>query len=167
MAQSSLATDWQYYHLPVNPPHGTETPKTVKKVSQRTYINKRQLYTKLALLGFLYALLLVTLCMQSATLGYQIEKLESDIQTLETENHRLDFQIAAKSSLGRVEWVALTQLGMYKPISGDRGASLAMAAPAQAATAGGHTLQSPTTLSWREQLMDKITGSWSRLAQNN
>lgn len=162
MAQTSCAREWRQYALPEAPTCARVVRKTVKKVN-----NKRKLFIKCACLTFGYSLLLVALCIKSATLGYQIEKLEADIQNLETVNHRLDYQIAEKSSLSRVEWVAVTQLGMYKPVSSNKEASLAMevkAEPIQVASTS-HSSQQQKSLS--QKLLDKVYNSWSQLAQKN
>lgn len=161
MAQSSCAREWQRYSMPEVPIRQTRVKKTVIKVN-----HKRKLYIKCACLGFGYAMLLVTLCIKSATLGYQIEKLEADIQNLETANHRLDYQIAAKTSLNRVEWFASSQLGMYKPISSEKAASLAMEVKSQPITVASNSGSQPVT-SLSQKLINTMYSSWSRLAQNN
>ena len=66
---------------------------------------------------FAYALVLVYLCIKGSTLGYQIVELEKDIQQLETANHRLEYSIAEKCSLGYVE-IAAQELGMEKAEQG-------------------------------------------------
>lgn len=162
MAQSSCAREWQHHSLPETPIRQTRIRKTVKKVNL-----KRKLYIKCAFLGFGYAMLLVTLCIKSATLGYQIEKLETDIQNLETANHRLDYQIAAKTSLNRVEWFAASQLGMYKPISSEKAASLAMDLKSQPISVASNTSSSQSETSLSQKLKNTMYSSWSRLAQNN
>jgi len=157
-AESSCARDWRTFELPDTNNSGRIVRKTVHKVN-----NKRKLFIKTAFAVFSMALLLVFLCIKSATLGYQIEQLELDVQNLETANHRLDYQIAEKSSLARVERVAVTDLGMYKP---DSKTSIAMdvkAEPVQVASAA----TTPTDdKNISQKLLNKMYSSLSRLAQN-
>lgn len=85
---------------------------------KRTYtrVNGKRLFViKSAVLLFAYALVLVFLCIKSATLGYQIVGLQKQIENLETANKRMEYQIASQTSLQRVEEVAVKELGMSKP----------------------------------------------------
>jgi hypothetical protein len=66
--------------------------------------------------------------MSSSSLGYKIERLEKEIQNLETSTYRMEYQIAQKTSLDRVSQIATTDLGMYKP---DSSKSIAMAVKAE------------------------------------
>ncbi|MDD2619084.1 MAG: hypothetical protein PHC92_00215 [Syntrophomonadaceae bacterium] len=84
--------------------------RTVKKVDGR-----KSLLLKSSMGIFLIALIIVYLCMKSSTLGYQIVSLENDISKLETAKQQMEYQIAQKSSLQRIENVALNELGMCKP----------------------------------------------------
>lgn len=78
--------------------------------------NKRKkLLGKLGIGLFLYGIFLVGLCIQSASLGYQIIQLEKDISGLQTENDRIEYRIAQLTALPRIETVAQTELNMYKP----------------------------------------------------
>ena len=91
----------------------------VKKV-RRTYRKSNpqgKVFVKAAVALFAYALVLVYLCIKGSTLGYQIVELEKDIQQLETANHRLEYSIAEKCSLGYVE-IAAQELGMEKAEQG-------------------------------------------------
>ncbi|MGI6413864.1 MAG: hypothetical protein ACOXZ5_09565 [Syntrophomonadaceae bacterium] len=83
--------------------------KTYRSVDQ-----KKVFLIKVGILAFIYAVLLVYLCIKGAVLGYQIVTLENDIKSLEAANGRLEYQIAEKYSLDRVEQIAVQQLGMYK-----------------------------------------------------
>ena len=58
---------------------------------------------KLSVIVFAYALLLVYLCIKSATLGYEIVGLENEINKLNTENNRMEYAIAQNSSLNIIE----------------------------------------------------------------
>ncbi|MEN6461219.1 MAG: hypothetical protein ABFC94_07625 [Syntrophomonas sp.] len=84
--------------------------KTYKKVN-----TKKRFVIKAGVLLFIYALVLVFFCIKSAALGYQILALENSIQEIETANKQMEYQIAQKSSLQRIEKVAAKDLGMYKP----------------------------------------------------
>ena len=91
----------------------------VKKI-RRTYRKSNpqgKIFVKAVVALFAYALILVYLCIKGATLGYQIVELEKDIQQLETANHRLEYSIAGKCSLGYVE-IAAQELGMEKANQG-------------------------------------------------
>lgn len=158
-AESSCARDWRAYDLQDTVTSERIVTKTVNKVN-----HKRKLLIKTAVSVFGFALLLVFLCIKSATLGYQIEKLELDIQGLETANNRLEFQIAEKSSLERVAQVAVADLGMYKP---DTKTSIALgikAEPIQVATAAVTTTDDNNI---SQKLLNKMYSSLSRLAQNS
>jgi cell division protein FtsL len=85
---------------------------------KRTYtrVNSLRIFCiKTGIFLFGYALLLVFLCTKSAALGYQIVALQKDIHNLETDNKRVEYQIASQTSLQRVEAKAVKDLGMYKP----------------------------------------------------
>jgi cell division protein FtsL len=62
-----------------------------------------------------YAVFLVFLCIQSATLSYQINSLEKDVSQLQTSQNRMNYQIAQAQSLDRVQKIAEQQLGMSVP----------------------------------------------------
>lgn len=98
---------------------GLETqPQTRTRMVRRTYSSynaKRAFVIKTGIILFAYALLLVYLCIKSATLGYQIVDLQKQINTLETDNKRIEYQIANATSLERVEEYAVKELGMCKP----------------------------------------------------
>ncbi|NLB89334.1 MAG: hypothetical protein GX790_08970 [Syntrophomonadaceae bacterium] len=76
---------------------------------------KRKILFKFGILAFVYALILVYLCIKSATLGYQIVALEKELEQYEAANARLQYAIQEACSLERVEQIAMNQLGMYKP----------------------------------------------------
>jgi cell division protein FtsL len=115
---------------------------------RRTYTRvngKRVVVVKAAVLLFAYALVLVYLCIKSATLGYQIVDLEKQIDNLETSNKRIEYQIATETSLQRVEKVAVKELGMYKP---DTSSVLQIAAqpePVKTTEASGGTVSKQHT----------------------
>lgn len=86
----------------------------IKRVYKKTKSPKPTLI-KVGLALFVYALLVVYLCIKASTMGYEIVRLEKDIDKLQTANHMLEFRIAEQISLDRVEMLATTQLGMCKP----------------------------------------------------
>lgn len=47
--------------------------------------------------------------------GYTINSLKADIDTIENQNHRLTLEIEEKSSLKRIETLAISELGMIAP----------------------------------------------------
>ncbi|MEQ8200141.1 MAG: hypothetical protein ABRQ24_01840 [Syntrophomonadaceae bacterium] len=158
-AQSSAARDWSYRQIPVETPRIEKARRTVIKVN-----HKRKLYIKAALAIFTYALLLVALCIKSATLGYEIERLQQEIQGMTTANQRLEYQIAEKSSLPYVEQAAVKQLGMYKP---DVKTSIAMAAPVEPVSVAANTYADVDYTSVSQKLLNNLYASLSRLAANN
>lgn len=160
-AESTYARDWNTSDLPVEVRSRRRAKRTVNKVN-----NKRKLYFKSTAIVFGYALILVFLCIKSATLGYQIEQLQKDVQNIETANHRLEYQIAEKSSLARVEQVAVAQLGMYKP---DVKTSIAMSVPTEPVQVAGTSTTTTTTAdkNLSQQLLNKMFASLSYLALSN
>lgn len=97
-------------------PSSIVEPRT--KVIKKTYkkVNgKRKFVLKIAALAFIYALILVFICIKSATLGYQIISLEQDIKGYEASNNRLQYSIQENSSLDKIELMAVNDLGMNKP----------------------------------------------------
>lgn len=85
-----------------------------KKTAVKTN-KKKNVITRLSIIVFAYALLLVYLCIKSATLGYEIVSLENEINRINNENHRLEYAIAQNTSLEIIENKAMTQLGMISP----------------------------------------------------
>ncbi|HRY12183.1 MAG TPA: hypothetical protein P5309_01310 [Syntrophomonadaceae bacterium] len=158
-AQSSAARDWNYNQKLAESPRTVKARRTVLKVN-----HKRKLYLKASFAVFAYALLLVALCMKSASLGYEIERLEQEIQAMTTANQRLEYQIAEKSSLAHVEQVAVNQLGMYKA---DAKTSIAMAAQAKPVSVAANTYADVDNMSLSQRLLNNLYASLSRLAANN
>ncbi len=89
--------------------------RIVKKVVKKKANKRKKLLGKLGIGLFLYGIFLVGLCIQSASLGYQIIQLEKEISGLQTENDRIEYRIAQLTALPRIEAVAQTELNMYKP----------------------------------------------------
>ncbi len=158
-AQSSAARDWSYHPLPVQEPKKIRATRTVYKVN-----HKRKLYIKSAVTIFVYALILVALCIKSATLGYEIEKLEQEVQSITTSNQRLEYQIAQESSLAHIQQVASVQLGMYKP---DNQTAMAVKAVEEPVSVASNDNSSNNDLSVSQRLLDNLYASLSRLASNN
>jgi len=159
-AESSCARDWSVYDSPqaVTSERKVRSTKTTYKVNY-----KRKFYIKSAVMIFGYALILVFLCIKSATLGYQIENLKQDIQNIETANYRMDYEIAEKSSLDRVESVAVAELGMYKP---DSKSSIEMEVKAEPVKVASTKASAAENDSISQKLLNKMYNSLSRLAQN-
>lgn len=92
--------------------------KTVKKNPKNNHkknSNKKKMLVKFAGIAFIYALVLVYLCIKSASLGYQIIALEQELKDYETVNARLQHDIQGVCSLDKVEEIAINDLGMHKP----------------------------------------------------
>lgn len=62
-------------------------------------------------LGLLYTFMAAKITMG----GYTINSLKAEINTIETQNHRLTLEIEEKSSLKNIENIAKTKLGMIAP----------------------------------------------------
>ncbi|MGR6836194.1 hypothetical protein [Syntrophomonas erecta] len=95
----------------------TKSTRQVKRVYTRRNTHRAWLI-KIGICIFIYALVLVYLCIRGAVLGYQIVSLENDIRGLETANHRMEYEVEVKTSLEHIEQVASTQMGMVKPEKG-------------------------------------------------
>lgn len=106
----SYASSANSFDIPEQATRTTTIKRTYTRVN-----GKRLFVIKSAVLLFAYALVLVYLCIKSATLGYQIVELQKQIENLETANKRMEYRIASQTSLQRVEKVAVKELGMYKP----------------------------------------------------
>jgi len=136
-------------------------PRARKSVKTRISNQYRKLIVKCGFFLFAYAVLLVFLCAKSASLGYDIERLNKDISKLTTANHRLEYQIARYSSLSRIEKIAATELGMQKADLHNSIAVKVQPKPVQVASSQKET----TNLS--EKPLYKIYTSLSHLAQNS
>lgn len=158
-AESSCAREWRAPDLHEKVIKGRIVRKTVHKVN-----HKRKLLIKTAISVFGFALLLVFLCIKSATLGYQIEQLNLDIQSLQTANNRLDFQISEKSSLANVERIAVADLGMYKP---DAKTSIVMQVKAEPVQVASSAVTTADDKNISRKILEKMYSSLSRLAQNS
>lgn len=122
MVQASQArqVEFQYSYAQVQ-----EQPlRRIKRVYKKSNSRKTVL-VKTGLALFVYALLVVYLCIKVSTMGYEIVRLEKDIDKLQATNHMLEFKIAEQISLDRVEMLATQRLGMCKP---DRSKCIAVAA---------------------------------------
>lgn len=98
--------------------YAPEPAREERRQSRKALTNRnarRNMMIKLSVIVFAYALLLVYLCIKSATLGYEIVGLENEINKLNTENNRMEYAIAQNSSLDIIEEKAITQLGMIIP----------------------------------------------------
>ena len=97
-------------------------------------------------------------------MGYQIDILQQDVQNIETSNQRIEYQIAERSSLARVEQVASAQLGMYKP---DVTTSIAMDVQPEPVQVVAASTDATDDMSLSQVILNKMYNSLSRLALNN
>ena len=91
-------------------PEQTSPKQRIKK--RWKYKNK---FLKCCFLLFLYAGLLVALQLKGSMLSYDIIGLRQEISSLQTANHRIEFQIQQLSCLARIEAIAVTELNMVMP----------------------------------------------------
>jgi len=156
-AASKYSDDWRQ-EIQIQPELSRQQiTRTTRKVNQH-----RKIMVKCALVLFAYAVLLVFLCSKSAGLGYEIEGLNKEIQSLETDNHRMEYMIAQGNSLSRVEQIASNQLGMQKA---EMNNSLAMeieSEPVKLATKSTNAASNK----FSQKPLHKIYSSLSHLAQN-
>ena len=93
-------------------------PGPVKRKRRTSVKNaKGRLLLNLAVYVIAFAVLGVTLCVKSALMGYEIVELKQEIARLESENSRLEYTVAALSSLERVQAEDEERLGMFRPQS--------------------------------------------------
>ncbi|MDD3853359.1 MAG: hypothetical protein PHD40_06865 [Syntrophomonadaceae bacterium] len=158
MIQAGLdySRDWQ------TPIHNEPVPniKRIKRTYKRTNVRSK-LFVKMGLFAFVYAVVLVYLCIKGASLGYQIVSLEKEIADLETDNKRMEYRIAQVNSLDRIEALATTQLGMIKP---QQAVAVAAIKTVPEIEEGNQTI--PTLQAERKPL-DRIYSNLVRLAQKN
>lgn len=88
--------------------------RRVRKVHRKKNIRGRMV-VKTGLFFFCYGLLLVFICTTGAVLNYQVIGLEKDIESLQSSNARMEYEIAQGTSLDQIEKLAETELGMHKP----------------------------------------------------
>jgi len=158
MIQAGLdySRDWQ------TPIHNEPVPniKRIKRTYKRTNVRSK-LFVKMGLFAFVYAVVLVYLCIKGASLGYQIVSLEKEIADLETDNKRMEYRIAQVNSLDRIEALATTQLGMIKP---QQAVAVAAIKTVPEIEEGNQTI--PTLQAERKPL-DRIYSNLVKLAQKN
>lgn len=144
-----------------------EPQKNITKREKRKKILRpdAKFYVKSVLTIFILALLLVYVCIKSATLGYEIVQLEKEIHTLETENQRLVYDIAEKSSLERIELIAIEELGMHKP-SLNSNVTIA-ALPEKVSLSEGYSEIEGSGVNIGEKIVDKIFQAFLQLADNS
>lgn len=126
----NYASQWEVEPIPE-----TRNSQQVKKVVTKRVSSRKKLLGKVGVGLFLYALLLVGMCIHSAVLGYQIVQLQNDIHELDKSNTHLESQIAELNSLPRVQQIAETELKMYKADS-----SIAVAAFTPVQANAGYTV---------------------------
>lgn len=152
----NYSNSWQeQVELPLEP----RVSKVVKTTRQHNQY--RKVLVKCGLLVFAYAVLLVFLCAKSASLGYQIDNLNKDINNITTDNSRLEYQIAQQSSPSRIEKIATTELGMQRA---DLKNSIAMKVEPQPIRVAS---QQNEAINMSQKPLYKIYTSLSHLAQNS
>jgi len=135
----------------------------VKKV-RRTYRKtnpKGKVVVKAAAALFVYALVLVYLCIKGSVLGYQIVALEKEIHELETANRRIEYSVAEKCSLDYIE-AAAQQLGMEKA---SQGIAVAVLPDVEPVTIEQNNTQTPTQA--EKNPLNKLYSNLLMLAHNN
>lgn len=134
--------------------------KTYKKVNYG-----RKLIINLTGFAFIYALILVFLCIKGATLGYQIVELEKEIKFHESQNAGLQYSIQENCSLDKVEYIAINQLNMHKP---EQQLAIALSTSTVTAGAGGETSMNDDELAQLEtKPLYKIYANLLLLAQKD
>jgi cell division protein FtsL len=150
------STNWE----PLSPKPETNV-RTVRKTCKKVN-TKRKFVIKAGASLFIYALVLVFFCMKSSSLGYQIVALENNIQQIETSNNRMEYQIAQKSSLQRIEKIAAKDLGMYKPGTNE---DIAVESQQQSVTANRQNPISQSKIA--EKPLNKVYSALQLLAQKD
>ncbi len=157
-AERVYARDWNVADLSEAVLNDRSVRKTKVQVN-----HKRKYLLKGTAILFVYALVLVFMCIKSATLGYQIEQMTKDVQNLETANQRIAYQTAQKSSLDRVEQIAVANLGMYRP---DLNKSISMQVKTEPINVATTVASASNDMSISQKVLNNIFNSLSRLAQN-
>ncbi|NLO20536.1 MAG: hypothetical protein GX119_00845 [Syntrophomonadaceae bacterium] len=144
------------------------TERIVKKVVRKKANKRRKLLGRLGMGMFLYGLLLVFLCIKSASLGYQIVQLEKDISGLQTANDRIEYRIAQMTALPQIEAVAQNELNMYKP---DKSIKIVVSNSAYSSSQGSSHVatvdESLTPQDNEGSSLEKLYLSLMQLADNN
>lgn len=126
---------------------------------------KKTYLIKVGAFFFIWALLIVFLCINISTMGYRIVGLEKDIERLEASNQRIEYEIAQKSSLARIELLAKEDLGMIKA---EEDLSFALLIPSEGR---GETAVEPEAVHFaendQEKTLKKIYDNLVRLASRS
>ncbi|HBQ25599.1 MAG TPA: hypothetical protein DD791_04315 [Syntrophomonas sp.] len=112
MLQASHAHQVEFHHSYAE--NQKQPVRRIKRVYKKTS-SQKTILLKTGFALFVYALLVVYLCIKVSTMGYEIVRLEKDIDKLQASNHMIEFKIAEQVSLDRVEMLATKNLGMCKP----------------------------------------------------
>ena len=91
-------------------------PKKIRRIKPVSG-GARLVLTGLILACFMVGVLITYYCSQVFALGYQISRLQGELEVLRVENHNLDEEVHRLTSLERVEYLATNKLGMVKPDS--------------------------------------------------
>jgi len=102
---------------PYELPEVTTKPVRAKKVitGKKGVAPRRVAVIATIVLGFAALLSLTSMYASMAMTGYKIATLKQEINTMQTENKRLELKLHRLKSLDRIEQIATTKLGMTKP----------------------------------------------------
>lgn len=142
--------------------HVASTTRRVKRTTHRKVKTGKLWLFKGGLCLFVYGLILVFLCLKSSTLGYDIVQLQSEVNSLETGNKRIEYELARMRNLENVERTAMQELGMYKPEQ-HLAVAAVQAAPEAAAVSGPVAIQSQGG----QEPLEKIYAGLVQLAEHN
>lgn len=94
-------------------------PKRKKQNNKHVSSKLKYAIISLIVLAFGIGLALTSRAALYYSQGYEITRLNREIESLQTDNERLKLEIEQLCSLDRVENMALTELGMVKPSKED------------------------------------------------
>ncbi|HHU33158.1 MAG TPA: hypothetical protein GXZ50_10955 [Clostridia bacterium] len=94
-------------------------PKRNRQVRKRLSVRIKYSMAFLVILAFVTGLALTSRVAVYFYRGYEITKLNREIEALQTDNERLKLEIEQLCSLNRVEDLAINKLGMVKPSAED------------------------------------------------
>lgn len=107
-----VAAERKVYETPVEV---NRPVKSIKLHAPKRTRKQRVLFIAGVTAFFALGLYYTSLSAAIASKGYELERIRGEVQHLETATERLEYKVAAMSSLEKVEKVAVEQLGMSKP----------------------------------------------------
>lgn len=161
MVQAAYKFQTSANPLPIED-YAPQTQK-VKKIYRRKK-TRRSMMVKTGLFLFCYALILVFICSKGASLNFQIVALEKDIAGLESNNARLEYEIAQATSLEQVEKIASRELGMHKS---DSKLAMVVPVPKPSQNQSAPPLQSAPPEALKQGFLEKIYSALLTLAERN